>query len=63
MSKKERNKELFEKGFLSEEALRELDKELYDLLIEKNKKELKSKKLEFELAFARALESGIRSFF
>lgn len=44
MSKKERNKEIYQKGFISDEGLKELDPDLYE---EQLTKEIEEKKAAF----------------
>lgn len=48
MSRKKRNKELYKKGLISEQTLKEIDLEMYRILVEKNKKELEEAKSKFE---------------
>lgn len=48
MSRQNRNRALFKKGLISEQALKEIDAEMYRILVEKNKKELEAAKSKFE---------------
>lgn len=54
MSRKKRNKELYKKGFISDEALKAIDLEMYRILVDKNRKELEAAKKQFEEALAEA---------
>lgn len=48
MSRQNRNRALFKKGLISEQTLKEIDAEMYRILVEKNKKELEEAKSKFE---------------